>query len=196
MNCTDESITFWEKGNVNGRVLKPNNKIYYTWMNPAGERKIVWKNMNKANIENDLRRDGVDEFHICATVEDASAEPSTSTDRRDSKRKSFQLETVYWVSFLDGTQRVLLFTKNLDLAESTQSSSRLDQVSEVFLILFYSILCLNFIELKATHFFESSLMCTNKKTNEQTLPRAFEIRSRKNCRFQKERKSRRENVKI
>ncbi|KAG5677846.1 hypothetical protein PVAND_007566 [Polypedilum vanderplanki] len=127
MNCTDETITFWEKGNVNGRVLRPNNLIYYTWNDPAGERKIMWKSKNKESFENDLRRDGVDQFLVAH--EDSEVQEPTTSDRHNSKRRSSQLETVYWVSFLNGTQRVLLFTKNQSLAENTQSSSRLDQVT-------------------------------------------------------------------
>lgn len=125
MNCTEESITFWEKGNVNGRVLMPMQMIYYTWVDPAGERIITWKNVGKNNIENDLRRDGVDQFVV------AVDESDVATSSR-SKRRSSQLETFYWVSFLDGTQRVLLFTKNPTVASSTQSSSRLDQVRKHF----------------------------------------------------------------
>ena len=130
MNCTDEPVSFWEKGNVNSRVLKPHQMIYYTWVDPAGERIITWKNLGKGNVENDLRRDGVDEFTV------AVEEGETSTiDRRGSKRKSSQLDKFYWVSFLDGTQRVLMFTKNPSVASSTQSSSRLDQVSKNILSL-------------------------------------------------------------
>lgn len=125
MNHTDEYITFWEKGNVNGRMLKPQEMIYYTWSNPAGERKITWKNLNKSNIENDLRRDGVDQFLVAP---ESSHEPGTS-DGRQARRRSSQMETVFWVSFLNGTQRVLLFTKNLSLAENTQSSNQMDKVS-------------------------------------------------------------------
>lgn len=124
MNQTDEVITFWEKGNVNGRVLKPQELVYYTWYDPAGERKILWKNLNRNNIENDLRRDGVDQFLVEPEI---SSEPSTS-DRRKVHRRSSQMETVFWVSFLNGTQRVLLFTKSQSLAESTQSSNRMDKV--------------------------------------------------------------------
>lgn len=127
MNCTDENITFYEKGNVNGRLLKPQQMIYYTWINPAGDRVITWKNEGKGMVENDLRRDGVDEFVVSADEN----EPSTS-NRRGSKRRSSQMETLYWVSFLDGTQRVLLFTKNPSVASNTQSSSRLDQVRKSF----------------------------------------------------------------
>jgi vacuolar protein sorting-associated protein 13A/C len=119
INCTDESITFWEKGNVNGRLLRPQQLTYYTWVDPAGERIITWKNVGKNNVENDLRRDGVDEFTVAVDDNEACS----------SQRRNSTLEKLYWVSFLDGTQRVLLFTKNTSVANSTQSSSRLDQVS-------------------------------------------------------------------
>jgi vacuolar protein sorting-associated protein 13A/C len=127
MNCTEECITFWEKGNVNGRTLRPQQMMYYTWVDPAGERVITWKNNDKNNVENDLRRDGVDQFVVSVDEHDAS----TSSGIK-GKRGSCQKETVFWVSFLDGTQRVLLFTKNPTVASSTQSSSRLEQVSSVY----------------------------------------------------------------
>lgn len=34
----------------------------------------------------------------------------------------------YWVSFLDGTQRVLLFTNDTGIATEAHSASRLDKV--------------------------------------------------------------------
>jgi vacuolar protein sorting-associated protein 13A/C len=119
INCTDESITFWEKGNVNARLLKPQHLMYYTWVDPAGERIITWKNVGKNNVENDLRRDGVDQFTVVADGNEATT----------SKRRGSIEEQLFWVSFLDGTQRVLLFTKNASVADSTQSSSRLDKVT-------------------------------------------------------------------
>jgi vacuolar protein sorting-associated protein 13A/C len=123
MNFTDEEISFWEKGNVNMTTLHPREMIYYTWNDPAGERSITWKNRGKDNIENDLRKDGVDQF---VTVHDKTI----SANKRDSssRRKSSQNESVFWVSFLNGTQRVLLFTENSTIANNTQSSNRLDQV--------------------------------------------------------------------
>jgi vacuolar protein sorting-associated protein 13A/C len=125
MNCLDEPIEFWEKnnsGNTKGRILKPKEMIFYTWNDPAGERKIGWQTSGKSTIENDLRRDGVDQFAVASNHEASSS----------NRRRSSQAEAVYWVSFLDGTQRVLLFTKNQDLAMNTQSSSKLEQVSKNF----------------------------------------------------------------
>lgn len=121
MNYADEEINFWEKGNVNSIALQPREMIYYTWSDPAGERVVTWKNYGKDNIENDLRKDGVEKF-----VPDNSK--TTGSSRQGSRRRSSQKEDVFLVSFLNGTQRVLLFTKNLTIANNTQSSSRLDQV--------------------------------------------------------------------
>lgn len=61
INHTKKLVRFWEKGNVNERQLKPFEKVLYTWDDPAGDRVILWDHGDK-HVENDLRRDGVDEF--------------------------------------------------------------------------------------------------------------------------------------
>uniref|UniRef100_A0AAG5D0Y8 Vacuolar protein sorting-associated protein 13 n=1 Tax=Anopheles atroparvus TaxID=41427 RepID=A0AAG5D0Y8_ANOAO len=107
MNHTQEPFAFREKGDVNGKILMPSQMALYTWIDPAGERKILWESGPKAQpIENDLRRDGISEFR-------------SPTDN-----------TIYWVSFLNGTQRVLLITDNCNIAYGVHSASRLDQVSQ------------------------------------------------------------------
>lgn len=129
MNFTDEDISFWEKGNVNMTTLQAREMIYYTWCDPAGERVITWKNIGKENIENDLRKDGVDQFI-------ADSDKTISSSKQGSfRRQSSQKQNIFWVSFLNGTQRVLLFTKNASIANNTQSSSRLDQVCYCIFIL-------------------------------------------------------------
>lgn len=97
-------MKFWEKGNVNERVLQPYEKMLYTWQDPAGDRSILWDDGDET-IENDLRRDGI--------------KPIT----RNEDNKS-----AYWVSFLDGTQRVLLFTSVQTIAFEANSANRLDKV--------------------------------------------------------------------
>lgn len=124
INHTAEQITFYEKGNVNARVLEPFQKMFYTWVDPAGERKITWNNSGKNSIENDLRRDGVDEFIISE-----AGESSTGKRRGSSASQGSASNKIWWISFLDGTQRVLLFTKNPSVALGNTSASRLDQVS-------------------------------------------------------------------
>lgn len=106
INGLSESITFWEKGNVNKKELKPKSKMLYTWVDPAGERKLVW-NDGKNTTENDLRRDGIDQIKL-----------STNSNAPE----------YFWSSFLDGTQRVLLFTDNTGIASATQQTTRYEKV--------------------------------------------------------------------
>ncbi|XP_059615380.1 intermembrane lipid transfer protein Vps13 isoform X2 [Phlebotomus argentipes] len=108
VNHTDAVMSFWEKGNVNERVLKPNEKTLYTWADPASERIIYWNNGAKDKIENDLQRDGVGSF---VSSEDSS-------------------KVYWWVSFLDGVQRTLLFTKSEAIANETQSDHRMDKINQ------------------------------------------------------------------
>lgn len=104
INHTNGAVKFWEKGNVNERCLEPFEQMLYTWQDPAGDRIILWGEGDDT-IENDLRRDGI--------------KPIKGTKNIQS----------YWVSFLDGTQRVLLFTNEYNIAYGASSASRLDKVS-------------------------------------------------------------------
>lgn len=97
-------IKFWEKGNVNERRLQSFEKMLYTWQDPAGDRVILWDESDET-VENDLRRDGI----------------------KPIKDKNGDIQS-YWVSFLDGTQRVLLFTNVHNIAFEANSANRLDKV--------------------------------------------------------------------
>lgn len=104
INHTNQAVQFWEKGNVNERILKPFERMLYTWQDPAGDRLILWNDGDDA-VENDLRRDGIKPIK----------------DRTGA-------DLSYWVSFLDGTQRVLLFTCIQSIAFGANSVTRLDKV--------------------------------------------------------------------
>lgn len=107
VNYTDEAFAFKEKGDVNGKILMPNQMVLHTWVNPAGDRRIVWDSGSKlVAIENDLRQDDTKEF-------------KSPTDK-----------DIFWVSFLNGTQRVLLITDNANIAYGVNSASRLDHVTQ------------------------------------------------------------------
>lgn len=107
INHTNHPISFWEKGNVNERQLKSYETMLYTWADPAGPRVILWDKDDK-QVENDLRRDGSDELKLSGN----------------------SLEKSYWVSFLDGTQRVLLFSNEESIVREAHSANRLDKVTQ------------------------------------------------------------------
>ncbi|KAF7282566.1 hypothetical protein GWI33_002356 [Rhynchophorus ferrugineus] len=94
INHCNADMNFWEKQSVQIRTLKSKSCMLYTWENPSGPRTIVWEKAHKVEIENDLRKDGCGGFEISPNHQ------------------------VYWSSFLDGMQRVLLFTENSNLAQN------------------------------------------------------------------------------
>lgn len=104
INNTDEPLTFFERGDVNQKTLKPKEKVLYAWRDPSGEKKIVFHDyVNGKEIETDLRKDSVESF---------------SNSKNDAN-------PTYWMSFLDGTQRVLLFTQNSCIQTACEEQVRL-----------------------------------------------------------------------
>ncbi|XP_067654011.1 intermembrane lipid transfer protein VPS13A-like isoform X3 [Haliotis asinina] len=106
VNFTDKcSLTFFQSGVKNSvHELGPNQTQLYTWENALGKRELVYTCGNKKDVKNDLSQDGIGEFFF------------------DSDTK------IYWVSFLDGMQRVLLFTQDLALATVAQQAGELERI--------------------------------------------------------------------
>lgn len=105
VNHTDMELKMWEKGTINIRTLNPRHSLMYTWDHPIGSRLLVWEDGKKDEIEEDLRKDALGEILL------------------DGKK-------VYYISFLDGMQRVLLFTTDLDIAQDVQSSGEYEQIDQ------------------------------------------------------------------
>jgi vacuolar protein sorting-associated protein 13A/C len=85
----------------------------FTWEDPRGQKKLAWNGMNASNkkeeVVNQLRKDGIGKLWVSKGSEN---DPD-----------------VYWVSFLDGMQRVLLFTSNPDVAREAQTAADLEPIS-------------------------------------------------------------------
>ncbi|EDW71988.1 uncharacterized protein Dwil_GK10679 [Drosophila willistoni] len=103
INHTSHDIVYSEKGTKNDLILRSRNSIMYAWSDPAGPKVLIFGN-NKQ--ESDLRRDNVGEVTL------------------QNGRKA------YWVSFLDGLQRVLLFTEIESIAKRTESSAALQTITQ------------------------------------------------------------------
>lgn len=97
-------MSFWEKETVQIRKLYPNHHFLYTWENPSGPRVLAWDIGRNKELNDDLRKDGGGEF---------------------SPKDDF---TVYWVSFLNGMQRTLLFTTEQGIAEEAQSAKQFELI--------------------------------------------------------------------
>lgn len=103
INHTPYTMSFWEKETVQIRKLFPNHNFLYTWENPSGPRVFTWDIGHNKDMEDDLRKDGIGEFSPTDGV------------------------TVYWISFLNGMQRTLLFTTEKEVAEGAQSANQFEK---------------------------------------------------------------------
>ena len=101
--------------------LPPGQSAFYTWIDPQGDRTLIWgHDLSKAShdFENLLVTDG-----------------QGLVDLGSNK-------CLAWVSFLDGMQRVLLFTEDADRCwRLTQNIGEIERIAMViFTIIFYHFL--------------------------------------------------------
>ncbi|KAH3865967.1 hypothetical protein DPMN_029015, partial [Dreissena polymorpha] len=95
-------IEFYQSSVKNVQKIAGGTAGLYTWEDAIGERKLVWSCGEKREMKNDLTQDGIGEFFYDPDIK------------------------VYWVSFLSGMQRVLLFTHDLALASVAQEAGELE----------------------------------------------------------------------
>lgn len=108
INNTDTEVTYYERGNVNKRRVMPKQQQLFTWNDPAGERIMYWHNHDeKTPVETDLQQDGIGFYNIAG-----------------------QSDRIFWVSFLDGLQRVLLFTRDEKSATELQVSNQFTKITQ------------------------------------------------------------------
>ncbi|XP_035233156.1 vacuolar protein sorting-associated protein 13A-like [Stegodyphus dumicola] len=103
-NLENLAISF-SQGDSEEVNLPSKSYALFAWKNPLEKRTLSWK-CEKCSGEHDLVKDGIGDFTI---NEDLKA---------------------YWVSFLDGMQRVLMFTEDLALATAAQEAGELERVEQ------------------------------------------------------------------
>ncbi|XP_053387649.1 intermembrane lipid transfer protein VPS13A-like isoform X4 [Mercenaria mercenaria] len=108
INHTDKcDISYQQNGGGKPvHVMGPSMAGLYTWEDSLGKREMVWSCGEKKDVKNDLSQDGIGEVFY----------------NSDTK--------VYWVSFLNGMQRVLLFTHDLALATIAQEAGELERIEQ------------------------------------------------------------------
>ncbi|KAM8714231.1 hypothetical protein ACLKA7_014379 [Drosophila subpalustris] len=103
INHTSKDIVYYEKNTSEEHILKSKERTLYAWSDPTGPKTLVF---GKDNQETDLRKDQIDNV----VLQDGSE--------------------AYWVSFLDGMQRVLLFTEIKEIAKRTETTAALQSITQ------------------------------------------------------------------
>ncbi|KAG7239598.1 hypothetical protein INR49_028750 [Caranx melampygus] len=99
------SISYKQRGSTVAHELKPGQAQRFVWDDPAGDRMFSWSCMEHGG-DLDLLKDEVGQFSY------------------DS------LSQVHWVSFLDGRQRVLLFTEDVGVVTKARQAEELEQFQQ------------------------------------------------------------------
>ncbi|KAK3690734.1 hypothetical protein RRG08_061173 [Elysia crispata] len=102
----DSSIKIKQTGSTaEPFTLEPQTSQLYTWDNPTGKREVTWSS-GKKEFKSALEQDQLEEFFAA------------------NEQKA------YLVSFLDGMQRVVMFTEDLALATVAQEAGELEQADQ------------------------------------------------------------------
>ncbi|XP_063952525.1 intermembrane lipid transfer protein VPS13A-like isoform X3 [Lytechinus pictus] len=111
-HTADVPITFNQFGVEEKQFLAPGETSLYTWQNPTGKRQLVWT-VDGRDSKNELNKNACNT--TCA-ISDGIGEIKQSNKK-----------LLYWVSFLNGTGRVILFTEDLAIATKSQQAAELEQ---------------------------------------------------------------------
>ncbi|KAH9508945.1 hypothetical protein Btru_048361 [Bulinus truncatus] len=138
--CEDVFIKIHQKNQSQVTLLSPNQCILYTWDEPSAERTLMWNvySRKKPSFPAFITKDGSGEVRLSvaslrttgapsvdmadARETDDSSSPEDESDDAEallapndrSKLGHTRVDKliVFWVSYLDGLQRVLLFTQD------------------------------------------------------------------------------------
>ncbi|KAG9352350.1 hypothetical protein JZ751_020763 [Albula glossodonta] len=99
------TIYYRQSGAPETRELKPGEAQRFAWDNPAGMRKLSWS-CREQKGELDLVKDECGQFPYD------------------------NLAQVHWVSFLDGRQRVLLFTEDVAVVTKARQAEEMEQFQQ------------------------------------------------------------------
>ncbi|KAL5009894.1 hypothetical protein ScPMuIL_012199, partial [Solemya velum] len=146
--CEDVFIKIHQKNQSQVTILQPSNAVCYTWDDPTSERTLMWNvyGRKKSSYPCFINKDGYGEVRLQIQslrkfgsidapdfANDTDSSPEDESDEVDAVvigiNESFAARTrtdkmvIYWLSYLDGQQRVLLFTQDERIAKAAQKAN-------------------------------------------------------------------------
>nr|XP_058150275.1 intermembrane lipid transfer protein VPS13C isoform X1 [Dasypus novemcinctus] len=107
-------LTFKQSGSQEEMVLLPRQLRLFAWENPTSTRKLRWTYAENTG-EHDLLKDECGQFPYDANIQ------------------------IHWVSFLDGRQRVLLFTDDVALVSKARQAEEMEQADHEITLSLHSL---------------------------------------------------------
>uniref|UniRef100_A0A8C5V364 Vacuolar protein sorting 13 homolog C n=1 Tax=Microcebus murinus TaxID=30608 RepID=A0A8C5V364_MICMU len=107
-------LTYKQSGSLEQVELPPRQARLFAWADPTGTRKLTWR--YAANVgEHNLLKDECGQFPYDANIQ------------------------IHWVSFLDGRQRVLLFTDDVALVSKALQAEEMEQADHEITLSLHSL---------------------------------------------------------
>ncbi|XP_070568681.1 intermembrane lipid transfer protein VPS13A-like isoform X2 [Ptychodera flava] len=157
----DLFIKIKQKNSNNVMLIQPNQSLLYTWDDPTVERTLWWNlyNRNKPSFPAMISKDDSGKVNVSFDSVRRSSLPGDgeyvegedgsvySTDEEEDKDKvdgliehpllnKTEKTTIYWASYLDGLQRVLLFTQDKSVIQLAKQANIQEQANmELFVSL-------------------------------------------------------------
>nr|XP_056721786.1 intermembrane lipid transfer protein VPS13C [Euleptes europaea] len=108
------TLTYKQSGLEEEMQLRPREVKLFAWADPTGTRKLTWKYAHNVG-EDDLLKDQCGQF------------PYNSNTQ------------IHWVSFLDGRQRVLLFTDDVAIVSKARQAEEMEQPDQEINVSLHSL---------------------------------------------------------
>ncbi|WAR06888.1 VP13A-like protein [Mya arenaria] len=144
--CEDVFIKVHQKNQSQTTVLSSNQCILYTWDDPTSERTLMWNVYGRSKLDYPaaiMKATGTFDY-VDAPDANTDSSPEDESDETDGlvgsldtsligKTRSDKL-VIYWVSYLDNKQRVLLFTQDERVAKGARQMNEAEQANLVVFI--------------------------------------------------------------
>uniref|UniRef100_A0A6I8N041 Vacuolar protein sorting 13 homolog C n=2 Tax=Ornithorhynchus anatinus TaxID=9258 RepID=A0A6I8N041_ORNAN len=115
INHTQWDVLKYKQSGLDGEMeLKPKEVRLFAWADPTGTRKLRWRYAENVG-EHDLLKDECGQFPYDANIQ------------------------IHWVSFLDGRQRVLLFTDDVALVSKARQAEEMEQAEQEINVSLHSL---------------------------------------------------------
>ncbi|KAL1509464.1 hypothetical protein ABEB36_004192 [Hypothenemus hampei] len=129
--CPDLYLKIQQKDQSHVSLLNPNHSLLYTWDNPILSRMLTWNVYNNkgSGFTLDIVKDGYGEERIKfqSVTPNSNQQQSSSSDDSDSsgntpnklnKKVRKDKIIIYWACYVEGPQRILLFTQEQSIFEN------------------------------------------------------------------------------
>nr|XP_004662570.2 vacuolar protein sorting-associated protein 13C isoform X1 [Jaculus jaculus] len=115
MNHTPwDILSYKQSGSQEEMILLPQQARLFAWADPTGTRKLTWRYATSLG-EHDLLKDECGQFPYDANIQ------------------------IHWVSFLDGRQRVLLFTDDVAVVSRALQAEEMEQADQEMALSLHSL---------------------------------------------------------